>query len=511
MNQTRKIVQMKAVIVVPLIATLALHGCSQNDQDNQSTLPPPMLSGKLFANEKGEISEELRGLVKRGTDYRPIDDDPTQLFGDLEKSMSKRREVAWGIVEQMIAPQTLSIDDTEYNIPLWHTWYEGARGNPEFYSKIDIFYGKMKACKKKSDDGKCKKSYRQLAEETLKGATGKAESKNFGSSLTDANMSQILEQQKKVFEKGLKGHEGTGFTLFSPSFVQHVLEESKGVMNCETDHAPKTEPNTKPPSAEQFSPCMREFPRSAVMVKASWQPDVDKGMPFHDTTDTAMTNLFNLSGWPQSQTATYDARKMYTVETREGRLYGLRSIHFSTKDTREWIWVSLWWDPKPNSDFGQDRPDSIDGVWANYKMCVTSAFNEKDPTPWKGFEKDAPLLAKAIKANYDTLVSANSAANGSRDNLTTWCSNPNVETDQQNHKTNCIGCHQYAGSWSKSDNALTLYEQTLVPRDRNFPQLGRDRHRETFLSDFAWGVALYENVPKRIATFRKSYGIEKDE
>jgi hypothetical protein len=502
---------LKNAFVLPVAMILALQGCSKSGQvGDTATTQPPILSGKLFTNEKGELSPELRSLVKRGADYVPISSDPQALFDKLQGSMSDRRKSAWQIVERLIAPQTFAINGTEYQIPLWHTWYEGSSVNPEFYNKIDLFYSKFKACKQAASDGKCSKDYDQLAEATMNDVQGKADPKNIANTLTDANMKQMLAQLADKSKNGVGDHLGTGFTLFSPSFVKHVLSQSKGLMNCEADHAKKFRPETPPPSLTQFSPCITEFPSSGVMVKALW---TDESVPnaAHDTSETAMGALFGQPSWPAAKSVPFDSSKMYSIETREGTKFGLRSIHFSTKDTREWIWVSLWWDPKPNSDFGEDRPASITGVWANYKMCVTSSFNERDPAPWKSFETSAPDLAKSIKANYNQLDAANREAGGDPGHLTTWCSNPNVETHPHNNNTNCIGCHQYAGSWNQVSGALTEFDQTFQVNDPNFPQQGRDRYRKTFLSDFGWGLALYEGIPARIRNFRKRYGIAPDE
>lgn len=489
---------------------VALQACKPSGQTVASSPSPPILSGRLFTDKQGELSPELRGLIKRGTDYQPIGGDSQALFDKLQGSMAERRKVAWSIVEKLIAPQTVVIDKVNYQIPLWHTWYEGSQGNPEFYGKIDLFYAKMNACKQAEKDKKCPKSYDELAAETMNDNKGAPQSKNLASTLTDANMKQTLAQLAGANGNVQADALGTGFTLFSPSFVQHVLAQSKGLMNCEADYAKKYTAAWPAPSDSQFSPCMTEFPTSAVMVKALWSDESQPNVA-HDTTASGLTALFGQSAWPAGKNVPFDASKMYTVETKEGTKFGLRSIHFSTKDVREWIWISLWWDPEPNTDFGADRPASIKGVWANYKMCVTTSFNERDPAPWKSYEASAPSLAAALKANYDSLAAANIKAGNDPNHLTTWCTNPNIEVQENNNVTNCIGCHQYAGSWSTRTNSLTAFDETFAPDDKLFPQQGRDRARNTFLTDFAWGVARYEQIPRRIRTSRTRYGIAATE
>ena len=68
-------------------------------------------------------------------------------------------------------------------------------------------------------------------------------------------------------------------------------------------------------------------------------------------------------------------------------------------------WDGLSEDGGTAEDYGRDRPASLsEGVWGQYKMCAAVAFGD------------------------------------------TWCSNPYIETDPGLVQTNCIGCHQLAGS-----------------------------------------------------------------
>src|SRR5262249_36929479 len=124
----------------------------------------------------------------------------------------------------------------------------------------------------------------------------------------------------------------------------------------------------------------------------------------------------------------------------------------------------------PTKDFGADRPASLasfnGGVWANYKMCVGSAFDEADPQPWSSYTGAQSSLGASIKAVYDTIQSQintgitgpiavgnnisdsnfGPAARGPwaapHNKNTTWCTNPFIEVQAGNGRTSCIGCHQ---------------------------------------------------------------------
>jgi hypothetical protein len=218
-----------------------------------------------------------------------------------------------------------------------------------------------------------------------------------------------------------------------------------------------------------------------------------------------MTALIGGGTWPDAPAVDVGPDKIYAVESAERTKYGLRALHISTKDVREWTWVTLWWSPNPNSDFGQDRPASIgrynQGVWANYKMCVTTSFVERDPAPWSSFQQGQPLLAAAIKATHEALVRRGNASPDRQ--VTTWCSNPHVEGDINNGMSNCIGCHQYAASWDPEVNLRTHYTFTLRPdRQTRYPQFSASRRRNNFPSDFTWSFN-HEATPQIIKRERE--------
>lgn len=485
-----------------------------------SALPPPGTSTT-------EADREGRLAIKRGADYVPIDEDPKALFDRLERDMSQRRQAGWKIVESMLAPQKLQVDGMTIDVPLWHTWYEGASENAEVNSVIDLYVDNLKKCRESS----CGDRETKIAERTLV----EYSTKDLGESLTRANMNQTLLQLKNLEEPdptGKRAHLGQGFTMFSPSFVEHLLTQARGIEGCALR---RETADTPPRTASQFSYCFDEFPRSAVMVKTQWS-SIDDGSEDRafDTSGPALERqLGSLNGkWNPGKSAARSTSTMYSVKTNDGGTYGLNAIHFSTKDTREWIWVTLWWDPQPNNDFGADRPASINGynqgVWRNYKMCVTSAFNEMDPAPWKSYEKDYPSLAASIKGSFNAMSSAAKASSPPFDKVTSWCSNPYVERQINNDKTNCIGCHQYSITWSeatsisparKVDFADSIWllpdrpqppipEKSRADYAKHFPQLGRSRIRNNFPADFAWSTDL--EFPEQITNARKEHHFEWD-
>ncbi|WP_156035574.1 hypothetical protein [Caulobacter sp. UNC358MFTsu5.1] len=472
-------------LIGALLASCGPGGTTAEAPPAGEGAPVQFLTANGLNPQAGEASPLGRLLIGRGKDYTPIAEDPKALFDRLEASMADRRKTAWTIVEALLEPQKLTLEGKTYEVPLWHTWYEGMSVNPEVDQKIKLFIAQLAACKA---DAACKKTRAEIAHEVMEQA---GTDKNMVRSLVSANLTQVLKQSEG-FDRGAPEEElGRGFTLFSPSFVEHVLAQAQGIETCSN----KIPWNQPPPSASQFSPCVDEFPRNAVMVKTSWD-EIDGAAPkvsAHATDAAAITAVLKGGSWPKPTLEPVTTNGIYAVQTTDGKVYGLKSIHFSTKDTREWIWISLWWSPKPDEDFGQDRPAALakfnGGVWSHYKMCVTTAFNETDPKPWGPYESGQPGLASAIKAAYDGATEQRNPA--PYDKVTTWCSNPNLEHHTGNGRTNCIGCHQYSVTWNELKNRETYFNDTYTASmAAEYPQYGRALRRTNFPAEFAWSFGM---------------------
>lgn len=479
-------------------AGIAFSGITRSEARTEAAHIPAVLSAKGLDPRAGEASPEGRLLIGRGRDYVPIVADPQELATRLANSMAQRRRAGWQIVEAMLQPQRLTIDGVNYEVPLWHTWYEGMNDvNPEIAHRIEMFIAELSACR--SDPG-CTRSRAEIAREVVAASP----QKNLVRSLVPGNFDQLLAQFRDPTAN--PDALGRGFTLFSPSFVEHMLTEAEGVDRCAADIAW----NVPPPSSEQFSPCISEFPRSAVMVKTQWERlDADNPRaPAHDTSATAVRQVIRNGSWPAAPHRPATPRSMYTVETTTGERYGLVAIHFSTKDIREWTWVSLWWSPEPNGDFGEDRPSAITafngGVWTNYKMCVTTAFEEGDAAPWSGFAGQ-PQLASALRAAHEE--TSRQAAPPPYEGVTSWCSNPNLESHTGNGRTNCIGCHQYAFTLNPATSRPASFSDTYNPAfAAQYPQFGRSRRRSNFPAEFAWSFPM--EFRGEIRRARQRHGFE---
>lgn len=215
------------------------------------------------------------------------------------------------------------------------------------------------------------------------------------------------------------------------------------------------------------------FPLDAVLIKADWRrAELGFQVPVIDTDAAALAAVRadDVRAWTQRAEADPGADRIYTAVLPNGTRYRLAALHLMTKELDHWLWVTLWWSPEPDGDFGADRPAALaDGVWRNYKMCVVTAFDERDRDPRGGF---AGGLGDALAAVHEPA---------------SWCSNPMLEQGAHNATSSCIGCHQHGGTTTRSEDILQL------------PLDGRTQLRNNFPTDYSFAVITGDEVGRMLA------------
>lgn len=214
------------------------------------------------------------------------------------------------------------------------------------------------------------------------------------------------------------------------------------------------------------------FPVDAVVIKADWRrAQFEMKLPVFDTSAASLASRLTdgtLSWDVPDGEADPGADAIYTIGLEAGPVYRLAGLHIMTKELDHWQWITLWWSDTPDQDFGADRPPSIGGVWSRYKMCVTTSFTEEDADARGGYGGDASSLGDALAAVHRGKGAPS------------WCSNPYVELGPNNAATNCIGCHQHAGT--------DLLAETIISDETRFPSQGRAQVRNNFPTDYSWAV-----------------------
>ncbi|HLL20886.1 MAG TPA: PPC domain-containing protein [Kofleriaceae bacterium] len=211
-----------------------------------------------------------------------------------------------------------------------------------------------------------------------------------------------------------------------------------------------------------------EMPRSSVIVKADWRRQLQgELLPVFDTSAARMrSRLGGEASWVSDGVADPQAAQIYTITLpASGQRFRMPALHIISKELDHWMWITLWWSPSPDTDFGADRPtaiSSLPGAWRNYKMCVVTSYTERDPDRRGALSGS---LGDAIEAVHGG------------DGAPSWCSNPYLELGPRNAGTNCIGCHQHGGT--------DIVIQKILDEQ---PHFGRTRVRNNFFTDYLWAV-----------------------
>ena len=215
-------------------------------------------------------------------------------------------------------------------------------------------------------------------------------------------------------------------------------------------------------------PCLNaELPAGSTIVKADYRRvgfGFDVGV--HDTSAGALrARRDGDESWGEGALrADPGPDAIHTVELPDGSRYRLVALHVMVKELDHWVWVTLFWSPDPDTDLGADRPAFAEGTpWASYKMCVVTSFAERDEDPAGGASD--PSLGDALAAVHGGVGAPS------------WCSNPFLEEGPGNASTNCVGCHQHAGSTLAPEEILTG------------PDRGRALVRTSFPTDYVFGAS----------------------
>lgn len=404
-----------------------------------------------------------RRAVGRAQPY-PADTYSEEDAERFAKSKKLRRELGWKVLAKALKPVKIAEQNLpnapvgEKTVPLFRTFL-----GP---NEIDLMFAKM---------------YGDLGKERR--AAGESPTDAEVDALFDYNAKNLGQYDERAFFDRMKqvnsaeavdGLGGNTRGAYSPGYVRHLLQDYKPLSGCNVDGF---DLKTAPISEEKnFTNCFsKEMPADAAVIKMSWRRNdelINTGLPVVDTSaDTLKKRLsgeLDEGGWKPSSYPKKPANssQAYTVRLADESGHSLVGLHIMTKELRHWVWVTVWWSDKPDEDFGQDRPAEIKQLgpaWQNYKMCVVTDFEEKDPDPKGGFDGS---LGDALAATHGRA---------------SWCSNGFIEKDAHNAQTNCIGCHQHAGDTRSLNGVLTDAQ--------NFPEQGRLQVRKGFPADYSWAIA----------------------
>jgi hypothetical protein len=373
-------------------------------------------------------------------------------------SLEATRALAWKVFAQVITPVNLEAtkpDGTKIpmTLPKVFTWY-----SPEDIQRL------MQISYKAADADQLREGVPLTQELLQRSQDLLATELDLMPMPLQKRWQKYLKEHPSPTASDLIGLAGFNRTLFSPDLVGAVVRRYADLQDCYPQ-------GQKPLPNIAFRPCWQEaLPASSVMVKTAW---VNTRSDFHSfaTDAKSLAALFadKDSSWSEhAQTIPLPETILHARNSDQD--FVLAGMHIVTKDLDDWLWITAFWSADPDSDFGSDRPEAVKSLgapWNQYKICAVSSYTQ-DPQTIEGLAAKFPDLADAYRAALDQRGGAS------------WCSNPYIEQGAHNNRTNCIGCHQFAGTQIQQDKILADSLQ--------FPLQGSLKQRQDFPSDYIWSA-----------------------
>jgi hypothetical protein len=422
-----------------------------------------------LGRERAALTVIDRSLVGSPRQY-VVDAGLRQRETELASSQRARRAAAWAIAARVVAPVALEAPlgpEGSHELRLWQTWHN-ADDLTRIFRRI---YPEL------TPDEQARRA--PLDPAAIEAAdvwndAAVADFEQWTAARIAAYASAIDSAPKQA------GIGGIYRVAYAPATSRHVLENYGELLDCrESDARVEAAPEPGGCGSPSFEPaCLAgQFPAASVLVKATWQR-LDAGTPLmaYDTSAEALAQKLAPGGgfeWGDGdRPAAPGEDEMFTLELPNGNRFGLTGLHIMTKELEHWVWLTLWWSDRPDEDFGADRPAEFPAPFDHYKLCSVVAFEEGDPDP-EGGAGDASL-GRALAVTH-------AGAGGP-----TWCSNPYIERGAGNASTNCIGCHQHAGT--------PLVSEDILADPNAFPDFSRLELRESFPTDYVFSVRTGDDL-----------------
>ncbi len=422
---------------------------------------------------RAALSVADRALVGAPAGYQP-DLALAARITELARSQEQRRQAAWSIAKRVLTPVPLSeaVPFAPATLPAWQSWHDEEDLTRIFRHLYPELSSSERAARAPFSDAAIDEAWRWND-----GAIADFES--WTVARWEAYRAAIDERSE------LAGIAGIRRVAYAPAASRHFIESYPELLGCadenSSDHPELfANPASGCEAASAAPACLSAtFPRASTLVKADWRrTGIGTPLPTFDTSASALGRRLSAGGsfsWAEPDgEADPGEDQIYTLKLPNGNVYRLAGLHIMTKELDHWFWLTLWWSPDPDSDFGADRPDAVPAPFGNYKLCSVVDFIENDPDPTGGFAASQPSLGAALARTHSGVGGPS------------WCSNPYIERGDGNAMTNCIGCHQHAGT------GLTPLE--ILADGAQFPEFGRALVRDDFPSDYVFDAAAGDDL-----------------
>ncbi|MFW5920940.1 MAG: hypothetical protein ACOCUS_03815, partial [Polyangiales bacterium] len=351
------------------LGALALVACSRGPDAGPE-------GGRAFPGESGKQDVFGRSLSGVAAPY-DADESLREQEERLETEMGFRREVGWDIVGRVLDPVPLlglaeeAEDEPEVElpdgevpqVPRWSTWY----GVDDFKRIFQHLYEGLgtdgRARRQPFSDEQLDEAFEEAARAAERSSRWPLERylhyvDRLGGCPEGVSEQECARSRQSKFSGAASGN---ARITYSPATVRHLLDNYAEIVEC-LDTLDELSMDAEPADPDNFTACFeKEFPSDAVLVKAQWvRADLGMDMPAYDTDAETLEHLTSdesSNDWGDGdRRVDPGGEDVFTIETRNGDVYRLAGLHIMTKETRHWMWVTLFWSDAPDSDFGEDRP-----------------------------------------------------------------------------------------------------------------------------------------------------------
>lgn len=431
---------MRINFVTTFIFLSFLNACSKSSENS-----------KPFADAIG------RNIIGPALSVPPLNDLDERNPAEVIASLRLTREKAWRIFGQAIHDEQISVtlpngEVKAGNIPRFMTWYSPEDANRLFAFGLESLSAEEKSAGTRLTEDQWTTSQLNLQNEVRTLPTP-----------VQNKWAKFFSTNSELTSEVLLGASGLPRVMFNAELISAVAKNYKDLQDCYPDQV-------KPLSNVAYKSCFPStLPSSSILVKTNWlnsEAGFRKYATDSESLKTIMSNE-NMS-WDNLKQSSETPANIVKA-TMSGKTFVLGGMHIVSREFEDWIWVSAWWSDSPDSDFGEDRPDEIQKLgapWNQYKICAVSSYVQ-NASELEELAKTYPSLAEAYKSVLN-------------DSGASWCSNPYIERGVNNQKTNCIGCHQFAGT--------DVSQAEIISDSLRFPHFGNLKQREDFPSDYIWSA-----------------------
>lgn len=268
-------------------------------------------------------------------------------------------------------------------------------------------------------------------------------------------------------EGNFAGTSGLARTLYNPTAALAIIRHWQQIALCSQDRR-----------RHQQACAAVHLPPGAVVLKTHWSRDSQGQRPraFATADATLLATITDGVTWqPAAADPSADFwQHLITQVSPSGARFRLTGLHAARHTDSGWLWSSLWAAASGASSLTCQASDCPPA----YQYCAVAGFTFAEPLAAAHAAHAAHAAQAAQAAQADAEPQPKAAAAWYRRlyrkrGPDSWCANPYLESEPNNHRGNCVGCHQYAGypnSLGTIAGALADHPEAVIHNQKQPPR-----------------------------------------